>query len=193
MPKKYNMTLTSSNYSILKKGSAAPTFSLRGTDGKVHIFYEAKVAKAVLVVFMCNHCPYVRPKMNYLKDLQDKYSSAGLRIFGISSNDTKAYGEDDFEHMKQVAKEQGFKFPYLLDETQNVARAFGAACTPDPFLFDAEMKLAYHGRIDDAHGRPHPEAKTNELEEALVQVLAGKKVSVKEEPSMGCNVKWKNG
>ena len=94
--------------------------------------------------------------------------------------------------MKQVAMEQGFGFPYLIDETQEVARAYGAACTPDPFLFDPELKLAYHGRIDDAHMQPHEKAKTSELEEAIKQLLEGKKVTVKEEPSYGCNVKWKN-
>ena len=91
----------------------------------------------------------------------------------------------------RVAKEQGFTFPYLLDETQDVARRYGAACTPDLFLFDSQMKLVYHGRIDDAHKMPHEAAKTNELEEAVQQVLAGQKVSVREKPSMGCNIKWK--
>ncbi len=185
------MSLTPSNYSILKNGSAAPAFNLPGTDGKTHSLEEAKGAKAALVVFMCNHCPYVIPKMGYLKKLHGKYKVRGLAMFGINSNDTQAYGEDDLEHMKQVAKEQGFKFPYLLDETQGVARAYGAACTPDPFLFDSEMRLAYHGRIDDAHKQGHEKATTNELEEAIKQLLDGKQVTVKEEPSMGCNVKWK--
>ena len=112
-------------------------------------------------------------------------------MFGINSNDPQAYGEDDFENMKAVARQQGFGFPYLLDGIQDVARAYGAACTPDPFLFDAQMRLVYHGRIDDAHMKPHEAAKTNELEEAIAQALAGKAVSVKEEPSFGCNVKWK--
>ncbi len=185
------MSLTPSNYSVLKKGSSAPVFNLPGTDDKTHSLSGAKGTKAVLVVFMCNHCPYVKPKMKYLKELYDKYAPKGLAMFGINSNDTEVYGEDDLGHMKQVGKEQGFAFPYLLDETQNVARAYGAACTPDPFLFDSQLKLVYHGRIDDAHGKPHETAKTNELEEALEQALAGKKVTVKEEPAMGCNVKWK--
>jgi len=184
------MTVTPSNYSVLKKGSHAPNFNLPGTDGKTHSL-QARPAKAFLVVFMCNHCPFVKPKMEYLKELFDNYSPKGLVMFGISSNDTEVYNEDDFEHMKIVAKEQGFNFPYLLDETQEVARAYGAACTPDPFLFDSEMKLAYHGRIDDAHQQPHSAAKTNELEEAVKQIIEWKKITVKEEPSYGCNVKWK--
>lgn len=186
------MSLTPSSYSILKKGSPAPAFSLPGTDGKTHSLQEAKGAKATLVVFMCNHCPYVIPKMEFLKKLHDKYNGQGLAMFGINSNDTQAFGEDDFKHMKKIAKEKGFGFAYLLDETQNVARAYGAACTPDPFLFDSEMKLAYHGRIDDAHRQAHEQATTNELDEAVKQALEEKKVTVKEEPSMGCNVKWKS-
>ncbi|MCR4368276.1 MAG: thioredoxin family protein [archaeon] len=184
------MSLTASNYNVLKKGDGAPLFDLPGADGKKHSLKEAKGKKAVLVVFMCNHCPYVQPKFSYLVNLQKKYA-ARLQVFGINSNDTKAYGEDDMEHMKEYAKIHGFNFPYLLDESQEVARAYGAACTPDPFLFDFKFKLVYHGRIDDAHAKPHENAKTNELDEAVQQVLAGKIVTVKEEPSMGCNVKWK--
>ena len=186
------MSLTPSNYSVLKKGSTAPNFSLPGVDGKTHTLPKAWEKKAILVVFMCNHCPYVKPKMKFLKQLYDRHSHRGLAMFAINSNDTKAYGEDNFENMKKVAGEHGFGFPYLLDESQEVARAYGAACTPDPFLFDSHHKLVYHGRIDDAHMQPHESAKTNELEEAIIQALEGKKATVKEEPSLGCNVKWKN-
>lgn len=185
------MTLTNSNDSMLKKGSSAPEFDLPGTDGKNHSLEKYSGKKAYLVIFMCNHCPYVKPKMNYLKELQDKYAQQGLQVIGINSNDTQAYEEDDFEHMQQVAKDKEFKFPYLFDETQEVAKAYGAACTPDPFLFDANKKLVYHGRIDNEHGESHEQASTNELEEAVQQVLEGKEVSVNEEPSLGCNVKWK--
>lgn len=185
------MVLTQSNYSVLKKGSTAPDFDLPGTDGKMHSISRHPGKKAYLVVFMCNHCPYVIPKMKYLKELYDKYEGKGLMMFGINSNDTQAYGEDDMPHMKKVANEMGFRFEYLFDQTQNVARSYGAACTPDPFLFDANRKLVYHGRIDNTHKEPHEKASTNELEEAIKQVLEGKAVTVKEEPSMGCNVKWK--
>jgi len=185
------MSLTPSNYNVLKKGMEAPEFELKGTDGEMHSISKHPDRKAYLVVFMCNHCPYVKPKMKYLKDLYDKYEKQGLMMFGINSNDTEAYGEDDFESMKKIAAEQKFRFEYLIDETQKVAKAYGATCTPDPFLFDGSLKLVYHGRIDDAHQKSHEEAATNELEEAVQQVLAGKEVTVKEEPSYGCNVKWK--
>ncbi|MEM4327254.1 MAG: thioredoxin family protein [Candidatus Diapherotrites archaeon] len=186
------MVLTPSNYSVLRKGSVAPNFSLLNIDGKKYSLPKPKEKKGVLVVFMCNHCPYVKPKMPFLKYLYDTYAKRGLSMFGINSNDTNAYSEDDFENMKRVSKEQGFGFPYLLDETQEIAKAYGAACTPDPFLFDSELRLVYHGRIDNAHMQPHEKATTNELEDAIKQLLEGKKVNVKEEPSIGCNVKWKS-
>jgi len=186
------MSLTPSNYSVLKKGNKAPEFSLIGTDNKMHSLSDYLHKKAFLIIFMCNHCPYVKPKMNYLKQLQDKYEVNGIQIIGINSNDTESYGEDDLEHMKQIAEEKEFSFPYLLDETQEIARMYGAACTPDPFLFDSNKKLVYHGRIDDAHGKSHADAKTHELEDAINELISGKNVTVKEFPSMGCNVKWKN-
>jgi|SRR3989344_2062258 len=185
------MTLTYSNYNILKQNSIAPKFNLPGTDGKNHSLELYPGKKAYLVVFMCNHCPYVQPKFAYLKNLYKNYKEKGLMVFGINSNDIEAYGEDDFEHMKEYAKKHEFGFPYLLDETQKAAKNYGAACTPDPFLFDANKKLVYHGRIDDAHKMAHESASTNELEEAIQQVLGGKQVTVREEPSLGCNVKWK--
>tara|TARA_Y100000310_G_scaffold345709_1_gene468621 strand:+ start:23043 stop:23603 length:561 start_codon:yes stop_codon:yes gene_type:complete len=186
------MTLTPSRYDVLKKGDIAPEFNLPGTDGENHSLGKHSGKKAYLIIFMCNHCPYVVPKFRYLKELFDNYEDKGLIVIGINSNDTDSYGEDDFEHMKQYSKEEGFRFPYVLDETQEIAKKYGAACTPDPFLFDKDLKLVYHGRIDDAHQETHEEAKTNELEEAIQQVLEGKEVTIKEEPSLGCNVKWKN-
>ena len=186
------MSLTYSNYGMLKKGDQAPEFGLPGVDGRKHSLKNYGGKKAYLVVFMCNHCPYVKPKMTYLKALQDKYAGQGLQVFGISSNDTKSYAEDDFENMKKVSEKHKFMFPYLIDESQATAKAYGAACTPDPFLFNSEKKLVYHGRIDDAHGKMHDDASTNELEEAVQQALKGEKVTVKEEPSLGCNVKWKS-
>lgn len=185
------MSLTQSDYSVLKKGETAPDFNLLGVDGVKHSLKDIE-GKAILIIFMCNHCPYVKPKMDFFTTLYEKYKNLGLRIIGINSNDTENYGEDDFEHMKQVASEKNFGFPYLLDETQEVAKKYGAACTPDPFLFDENKKLVYHGRIDDAHGKTHEEASTNELEEAVKELIEGLEVTVKEEPSMGCNVKWKN-
>ncbi|MEW6722817.1 MAG: thioredoxin family protein [Candidatus Micrarchaeota archaeon] len=184
------MTLTASSYKVLGRGSKAPDFRLKGTDGKEHSLSEFR-GRPLLVIFMCNHCPYVQPKMDYFAELQKKYGPEGLVVVGINSNDTEKYPEDGFERMGEYAKRYSFNFPYLIDETQQVAKAYGAECTPDPFLFDSSHSLAYHGRFDDAHGRPHSDGKTSEMEDAIVQVLAGKEVTVQSLPSMGCNIKWK--
>lgn len=185
------MALTASSYKVLNRGSFAPEFKLRGTDGKMHSLADFKGKKAVLVIFMCNHCPYVQPKMEYFMKLQKEYETKGLQVVGINSNDTMKYQEDNFENMKKWARDKGFNFPYLYDETQEIARSYGAECTPDPFLFDFQMKLQYHGRFDDAHGKPHQEGKTAEMEEAIKQVLERKEITIETLPSMGCNIKWK--
>ncbi len=173
----------------LKKGSKAPDFNLMGVDGAEHQLSEFSGKKALLVIFMCNHCPYVIPKMGYFVELQERYPE--LQIVAVNSNDPTNYPDDSFESMKKVAEEKGFSFPYLFDETQEVAKAYGATCTPDPFLFDGNMELAYHGRFDDAHGKPHGEGKTSEMEDAIKQLLAGEDVTVPTEPSLGCSIKWK--
>lgn len=183
--------MTASSYKVLGKDSRAPDFRLPGADGKEHSLEEFRGKKALLVVFMCNHCPYVQPKFGYLVELQNRYGPEGLQIVGINSNDTRNYPEDSFGKMKEYAEKEGFNFPYLLDESQEVARSYGAECTPDPFLFDSELKLKYHGRFDDAHGSPHSEGKTSEMEDAIKQVLAGEEVTVETLPSMGCNIKWR--
>ncbi len=186
------MTLTASSYKVLSKDSSAPDFSLPGVDGRTYSLADFEGKKALLVIFMCNHCPYVVPKMDYFVELQKRYGSDGLQVVGINSNDARNYPEDSFDKMKEYAEEHGFNFPYLHDETQEIAKAYGAVCTPDPFLFDKELKLQYHGRFDDAHGKPHSEGKTSEMEDAIKQVLAGKEVAVETLPSIGCNVKWKS-
>jgi len=185
------MTYTFSSYKVLKNGDTAPDFSLPGTDGKNHSFMDYKDAKAVLIIFMCNHCPYVKPKIGKLIDLDHKFREQGLRIIGINANDAENYPEDSFEKMVEFVNEKGINFEYLFDESQEVPKKYGAVCTPDPFLFDKDMKLVYHGRIDDAHGKPNSDAKTNELEQAINQLLSGEKVSVETLPSAGCNIKWK--
>jgi peroxiredoxin len=184
------MALTPSSYKVLGRESPAPDFRLKGTDGKEHTLSDFK-GRALLVIFMCNHCPYVQPKMEYFVQLQRKYGPK-LQLIGINSNDTAKYPEDSFGKMKEYSERYGFNFPYLIDETQQVAKKYGAECTPDPFLFDAGHRLAYHGRLDDAHGKPHSAGKTAEMEEAIMQVLDGKDVTVQSLPSMGCNIKWKS-
>ena len=156
------MVKTLSDYGKLKKGSPAPEFSLKGTDGKIHKLSSYAGKKGYLVIFMCNHCPFVKPKMGYIAELAGKYGK-DIQVFGINANDQNEYPEDDFETMKKVANEKGFSFPYLADETQEIAKSYGASCTPDPFLFDAGKKLAYHGRFDDAHGEAHSKGKTSEM------------------------------
>jgi peroxiredoxin len=186
------MTLTYSSYSTLGKDSQAPDFSLKGTDGKTYSASDFMGKKAVLLIFMCNHCPYVVPKMDYFIELQKKYGTDGLQVVTINSNDADSYPEDSFEKMQEYAEKYGFNFPYLFDESQDVAKAYGATCTPDPFLFDSEMKLKYHGRFDDAHAKVHSEGSTSEMEEAIKQVLLGHEVTVESIPSCGCNIKWKS-
>jgi peroxiredoxin len=186
------MTLTSSEYKKLQNGSTAPDFEdLKGVDGKEYWLSDFKGKKALLIVFMCNHCPYVIPKIEHLKTLQERYGELGLQVVGINCNDPKNYPADSFENMKKIATEMEFNFIYLFDGSQKTAKGYGAACTPDPFLFDRKMKLAYHGRFDDAHGKMHGEGTTSEMEDAIKQVLEGREVTVQSIPSMGCSIKWK--
>ncbi len=185
------MSLTLSSYKLLNKESTAPDFALNGVDGKKYTLANFKGKKALLIIFMCNHCPYVQPKMDYFVELQFKYRDQGLQIIGINSNDGQKYPDDNFENMKNWAKEKKFNFPYLFDETQEIAKKYDAQCTPDPYLFDSKLKLQYHGRFDDANGKSHSEAKTSEMEEAIMQVLKGQPVTIETLPSIGCNIKWK--
>jgi len=177
------MTLTYSSYKKLGKGDSAPEFDLPGIDEKNH---SLEKGKPVLIIFMCNHCPYVIPKFDYFIELQDKYP--GLLVIGINSND---YPEDSFEKMKEYAEKYSFNFLYVFDENQETAKAYGAECTPDPFLFDGDLKLVYHGRFDDAHAKIHEDGKTSEMENAIKQLLAGEEITVETLPSCGCNIKWK--
>ncbi|MCX8198382.1 MAG: thioredoxin family protein [Candidatus Micrarchaeota archaeon] len=174
----------------LKAGDAAPPFELMGIDGRKHRLEDYRGCKAFLVVFMCNHCPYVKAKFSRLNQIFGKYSPFGLKMVGINPNDFRQYPEDSFENMKKVAAEQNFKFDYLIDETQEVAKAYGAVCTPDPFLFDSQFRLAYHGRLDDALS-PDKTPTKFEMERAIEAVLAGKKPPHEFLHSQGCSIKWK--
>lgn len=185
------MVLTFSSYKKLQKFDRAPDFELLATDDQKHKLEEIKGERATLIIFMCNHCPYVIPKMEYFVKLQKAYSHLGLNIIGINSNDTQTYPEDSFQKMKEYAQKYGFNFTYLIDETQEIARAYGAECTPDPFLFDKDLKLAYHGRFDDAHKKQHHEGTSSEMESAIKEVLLDKPVTIPSIPSCGCNIKWK--
>lgn len=182
------MALTQS-YEMLKHGDTAPAFSLQGTDGKRYSVASFK-ARCLLVVFMCNHCPYVKQKMKTLVDLQQRFKLDELQIVGINSNDAQRYPDDSFENMKKAVVEYGLNFPYLFDETQHIAKAYGASCTPDPFLFDEQRKLVFHGRIDNALDLGQ-KASEHTMEEAIIAVLSGSPLDVGFKPSVGCSIKWK--
>ena len=177
---------------MLPLGSTAPDFDLPDPDGKHHRLQEADGSPGVLVTFICNHCPYVKHVNERLSALTSEWMDRGLTVFGIASNDVEAYPEDAPPRMAAVAAEVGYRFPYLYDEDQSVARAYRAACTPDFFLFDADRKLVYRGQFDDS--RPGgAEATGADLAAAVEAVLAGAPVPEAQRPSMGCSIKWKPG
>jgi len=171
---------------IMKPGTKAPDFKLIGVDDKTYSLKDF-AKRFLLVVFMCNHCPYVKAKINALKELQYKFMGV-LQIVGINSNNP-SYPEEGFENMKIFTKEWGLNFPYLFDKTQEVARTYGATCTPDPFLFDSERKIVFHGRINDAMSPDSPVTR-NIMEENIKTLLSGKKLEKDFDPSIGCSIKW---
>ncbi|HSB57046.1 MAG TPA: thioredoxin family protein [Nitrosopumilaceae archaeon] len=175
---------------VLKTGDRAPEFDLFGIDDKKHGLSEFKDYTGLLVVFMCNHCPYVQAKTKALVELYDKFKDK-IAIIGINSNDPTIYPDDSFENMKKFAKEKGIRFTYLVDETQQVAKRYGAVCTPDPFLFDQNRKLIFHGRIDNAMS-PEDIATEKTMIINIEKFLQGKKLGKDFDPSMGCSIKWKS-
>jgi peroxiredoxin len=175
---------------VLKRDDKAPDFTLLGTDDKKHSLSEFKNYKVVLIVFMCNHCPYVQAKTKALNEIYDKFKN-DIMMIGINSNDPTNYPDDSFENMKKFAKEKGINFTYLVDETQEIAKKYGAVCTPDPFLFDHERKLVFHGRIDNAMS-PEYTATEKTMINNIEKLLSGKKIEKDFDPSMGCSIKWKS-
>jgi len=171
-------------------GSPAPDFSLVGTDMKTWALASFKEAKALCVVFSCNHCPYVKAYEGRFAALQSDLGPRGFQLVAINANDAQGHPEDGFEAMQARAREKSFNFPYLRDESQGVARAFGAVRTPHVFLFDGDRKLAYVGRIDDSWDRPD-KVVNSELRAAVEDVLAGRPVRVPETFAVGCTIKWK--
>ncbi len=182
------MVKTESSPQVLNTGSMAPDFTLKGVDGKMHSLQEYK-SKATLVVFICNHCPYVKARIGDIVALQSKFSPSELQVIGINSNDPN-YKDEGFDNMVAFAKNYKLNFPYLIDDSQNVARSYGAVCTPDPFLF-VDGKLAFHGRINDAL---EPEAKPTipVMENNVRKLLRGERLEKDFDPSIGCSIKWKN-
>src|SRR3989338_1931446 len=182
------MVMTLSNQK-LKTGQKCPDFELMDASGKMVKLSSLK-AKAIMVTFMCNHCPFVQAKMYEMIRLHKEHGKNGVVCVGISSNETENYPMDDFAHMKKELEEKKFARYYLWDETQEVARAYGAACTPDPFLMDGKLRLVYHGRLNDSMG-PLMKAKNFEMEDAIKAVLAGETPARDFVPSVGCSIKWK--
>jgi len=178
---------------MLPLGTPAPDFRLPDTEGKTVSLSDFKGAPALLVVFICNHCPYVKHIRDGLAQLARDYLSRGVAIAGINSNDVVNYPADSPVMMAAEAKAAGYLFPYLYDETQGVAGAYWAACTPDFFLFDQDQRLVYRGQMDENRPGGKIAVTGKDLRAALEAVLAGKPVSGNQKPSMGCNIKWKPG
>jgi len=185
------MAVTAST--MLELGTTAPDFSLPDTQGNVVSIDDFKEAPALLVIFMCNHCPFVKHVLSGLVELVEEYQKKGVAVVGINSNDVASFPEDSPEMMARKAKEAGFTFPYLYDQTQQVAKAYHAACTPDFFLFDRARKLVYRGQMDDSRPGNGIPVTGKDLRGAMDAVLAGKKIAARQRPSMGCNIKWKRG
>ncbi|MEX1197511.1 MAG: thioredoxin family protein [Pseudohongiellaceae bacterium] len=183
------MALTES--SMLPLGTPAPDFALPDTGGNTVSLSDFADQPALLVVFMCNHCPFVKHLREGLALFAREYTEKGLGMVAISANDASSYPQDGPEEMAREKEEAGYVFPYLYDETQNIARAYAAACTPDFYLFDRERRLVYRGQFDDSrpgNGRPVTGA---DLRAAADAVLAGQPVTDSQKPSIGCNIKWK--
>ena len=184
------MSFTESN--MLPLGSEAPPFALPDTvSGKIIRLEDIASDKATVVMFICNHCPYVIHVNDEIVRVANDYIEKGIAFVAISSNDVVNYPQDDPGEMKLQAEKLKYPFPYLYDESQNVARAFDAACTPDFYVFDQELKLAYRGRIDDSRPGNKIPLSGKDLRSALDALLSGQAVAEKQYPSGGCNIKWK--
>ena len=173
----------------LKTGDSAPDFLLKGIDDEMHRLDSYAESEGLLIIFMCNHCPYVKAKIDAIKQIHEKFKE-NIALIGINSNDSTEYPDDSFENMKKIADEKGIKFDYLVDEKQDVAKKYGAICTPDPFFFDQDRKLIFHGKIDNAMN-PDDTATENTMQKNIEKYLAGEKIVKDFDPSIGCSIKWK--
>jgi peroxiredoxin len=171
-------------------GTPAPDFCLPGACGQVWTREAAAGPKGLLVMFICNHCPYVKAVLDRIVSDAIELRAAGIGVVAISSNDVAAYPEDSFEEMQRLWRDRSLPFPYLYDESQQVARAYGAVCTPDFFGFNRDMRLQYRGRLDASGRQPAPEAR-RELRDAMLQVAATGNGPAEQIPSIGCSIKWK--
>lgn len=185
------MALTPST--MLPLGTKAPDFSLPDTAGKEVSLSDYDNGKPLLVVFMCNHCPYVKHIQYDFAELVQEYQKKGAAVVGISANDVENFPEDSPENMARVAEDIGYTFDYLYDESQEVAKAYHAACTPDFFLFDGDRKLFYRGQMDSSRPGNDIPITGQDLRDAFDRVLAGEEAPEVQRPSLGCNIKWKPG
>ncbi len=177
---------------MLPLGTVAPDFELPDTvSGKVMRLENLKSDRATVIMFLCNHCPYVIHVNPEIVRLSKEYIAKGVAFIGISANDVSKYPEDGPDRMKAVAEKLGYTFPYLYDETQDVARAYDAACTPDFYVFDADLRLVYRGRLDDSRPKNDKPLTGRDLRTALDAVLENRHVDAVQYPSGGCNIKWK--
>ena len=183
------MTLTKNE--ICAFGWEARDFALKGVDGKIHSLAGVRGPKGTLVVFICNHCPYVKASIGRIVSEATALRDLGIGTIAIMPNDSATYREDSFDNMKAFAAKHGFCFPYVIDDTQAVARAYGAVCTPDFFGFNAQDELQYRGRLDAARTTPVPDAR-RDLYEAMKQVAETGRGPAEQIPSMGCSIKWKD-
>ncbi|MCH9020360.1 MAG: thioredoxin family protein [Proteobacteria bacterium] len=173
-------------------GWKAPAFELSGVDGKRHQLSGLRGEKGTLVMFICNHCPYVKAVLDRIIRDTRELAGHGVVSVAIMSNDPAAYSEDSFDNMERIAREKDFPFAYLYDETQEVAKAYDAVCTPDFFGFNADLELQYRGRLDESRVEPAPGAR-RELFEAMVEIARTAKGPAEQFASMGCSIKWRSG
>ena len=178
---------------MLPLGTQAPPFSLPATDGNTVALDDFVDARGLLVMFICNHCPFVKHIRTGLAEFGREYQARGLEIVAINSNDVAAHPDDDPVKMKQEVAAAGYTFPYLFDETQVVAKAYRAACTPDFFLFDNNHRLVYRGQFDDSRPESGITVSGSDLRAAAAALLEGRSIPADQKPSIGCNIKWKAG
>jgi peroxiredoxin len=172
-------------------GTPAPDFALPGVCGRIWTRADARGPAGLLVMFTCNHCPYVQAVLDRIVRDARELQGAGIGVVAISSNDATAYPEDSFDNMGRLWRERALPFPYLYDESQAVARAYGAVCTPDFFGFNRDLELQYRGRIDASGRQPAPPDARRELRDAMLQVAATGRGPAEQLPSIGCSIKWK--
>ena len=177
---------------VCEFGTPAPDFSLPGTDGRIWTLANSRGENGLLVMFICNHCPYVKAVLDRITRDAGELKQLGMNTIAIMSNDPSDYPEDSFDNMQRVARDMNFSFPYVFDESQAVAKAFGAVCTPDFFGYNADLKLQYRGRLDESRKEPVANAR-RDLFESMKQVAQTGQGPREQIPSMGCSIKWKNG